>query len=102
MKKNLKNKKTKKQTLNKKKTIFIESDLVITLKNMYKYSKDTSSHALISYLITELKNKGIDATQKEVIDEVAKLGGQVFEKKIGDESHFCVGINMSQTELKAL
>jgi hypothetical protein len=85
--------KTKKQTLNKKKTIFIESDLVVMLKNMYKYSKDISSHTLISYLITELKNKGIDATQKEVIDEVTKLGGQVFEKKIGDEIHFCVGVN---------
>jgi hypothetical protein len=99
--------KTKKQTQNKKKTIFIESDLVIRLKNMYKYSKDTSSHALISYLITELKNKGIDATQKEVIDEVIKLGGQVFEKKIGDESHFCVGIInpvlfAKQTELKEI
>ena len=98
--------KTKKQTLNKKKTIFIESDLVIRLKNMYKYSKDTSSHTLISYLITELKNKGIYATEKEIIDEVSKLGGQVFEKKIGDESHFCVGINpvlfTSQTELKAI
>jgi hypothetical protein len=85
--------KTKKQKLNKKKTIFIESDLVIRLKNMYKYSKDISSHTLISYLITELKNKGIDATQKEVIDEVTKLGGQVFEKKIGDEIHFCVGVS---------
>jgi len=98
--------KSKKQSLNKKKNVVIENDLTIRLKNMYKYSKDTSSHTLISYLINELKNKGIDTTQKEVIDEVSKLGGQVFEKKIGDESHFCVGINpvlfASQTELKAI
>jgi len=67
--------------------------LTVRLKNMYKYSKNISSHAHISYLINDLKNKGIYATEKEVIDEVSKLGGQVFEKKIGDESHFCVGIN---------
>jgi hypothetical protein len=98
--------KSKKQSLNKKKNVVIENDLTIRLKNMYKYSKDTSSHTLISYLINELKNKGIDTTQKEVIEEVTKLGGQVFEKKIGDESHFCVGINpvlfASQTELKTI
>ena len=77
----------------KKKTVVIENELTIRLKNMYKYSKNISSHAHISYLINELKNKGIDTTQKEVIEEVTKLGGQVFEKKIDDESHFCVGIN---------
>jgi hypothetical protein len=70
----------------KKKTVVIENELTIRLKNI-------SSHAHISYLINELKNKGIDTTQKEVIEEVTKLGGQVFEKKIDDESHFCVGIN---------
>jgi len=77
----------------KKKTVVIENDLIVRLKNMYKYSKNISSHVLILYLINELKDNGINATQKEVIDEVTKLGGQVFEKKIGDESHFCVGIN---------
>ena len=85
--------KPKKQCLNKKKNVVVENDLTIRLKNMYKYSKDTSSHTLISHLINELKNKGIDTTQKEVIEEVSNLGGQVFEKKIGDESCFCVGIN---------
>lgn len=87
-------KKTKKlQVSNKKKTVVVENDLIITLKSMFKYSNDISSHALISYLIKELKAKGIDVTEKEVIDEVTKLGGQVFEKKVGDESHFFVGIN---------
>jgi hypothetical protein len=77
----------------KRKTVVVENDLTIRLKNMYKYSKNIYSHVHISYLVNELKNKGIDTTQKEVIEEVTKLGGQVFEKKIGDESHFCVGIN---------
>lgn len=78
---------------NKKKIVKIENDLTIRLKNMYKFSKNISSHILISYLINTLKNKGINATEKEVIDEVTNLGGQVFEKKVGDESYFAVGIN---------
>ena len=87
-------KKTKKsQVSNKKKTVKIENDLTITLKNMYKYSNDISSHILISYLINTLKNKGINATEKEVIEEVSNLGGQIFEKKVGDETYFAVGIN---------
>ena len=77
----------------KKKTVKIENGLTIRLKNMYKFSKNISSHVYISYLINILKNKGINATEKEVIEEVSNLGGQIFEKKVGDETYFAVGIN---------
>jgi hypothetical protein len=77
----------------KKKNVVIENDLAIRLKNMYNYSKNISSHVYISYLISVLKGKGIKTTEKEVIEEVSNLGGQIFEKKLGDETYFAVGIN---------